>query len=81
MKLAWTRGLEEDLSKEIKMEFKSSLVLRRRMAEILLDKFMESEAQARKMDNYDAAWPYKQAESNGYRRAMQEIIGLLEEKE
>lgn len=81
MKLVWTRGLEEDAAKEIALEFKSSRVLRKRMIEIALDKFSESEASARKMDNYDSAWPYKQAESNGYRRAMQEIIYLLDENE
>jgi hypothetical protein len=78
MKTAWTAGVKEgDKKNDIVSAFKSSPVLRKRLTEMCKKK---SESSYRlSPDEYDCVnWTLKQADSVGYRRALEEIISLLE---
>ncbi len=82
MKSIITSGLEPDIAKEIRGDFKSALLLRRRLTTIINEKINSSRSNLRSKTNYaDAAWPYLQADGLGYERAMEEIISLLDDTE
>ena len=79
MKQSWTKGLEEDNAKEIRMLYKSSLILRKRLEKMLRDKENEAIKASRSKDGYDCPnWSYKQADTVGYTRAINDIIALIE---
>ncbi len=81
MKTTWTKGMDAQNKDEMKQSFKSSAVIRARLAEMLEGKITEKERADMKADGYECAnWAYKMADSQGYKRAMAEIISLLIEK-
>lgn len=81
MKTTWTKGLDPQNKDEMKASFKSSAVVRARLADMLSAKVVEKEREDMKADGYECAnWAYKMADSQGYKRAMAEIISLLNEK-
>jgi hypothetical protein len=78
MKLSWTKGLDEQLAKDVVQNFKEAVVMRRRMKTILLSKIEASAHEGRAKDLYESpSWPYLQADKRGYERAMEEIIDLI----
>lgn len=82
MKAAWTAGLEEQRTKDIRGDFKSSLIVRKRLKEILEGKIETSLVSMMNKNNYDTAnWSYLMADNVGYARAMREIINLIIEDE
>jgi len=79
MKTTWTKGLNEQQKEEITSSFRSAGRLRERMREIVVEKLREnSKTRVSKSSFENPSWPYFQAESNGYERAMDEILSLLE---
>lgn len=81
MKQSWTVGLEPDAAKEIKGDFKSSLLVRKRLKKLLEDKIQESRRDARQKVNYDKAnWHEYMADSLGYERALEFVIDLVTEE-
>ena len=77
MKTTWVKGLEEDQHEKIRGAFKSSSEIRNRLTEICNEKI--STAMSTHKTQYDGAnWAYEQADAIGYRRALEEIISLLE---
>ena len=77
MKTTWTKGLDAQGEADIKASFKSSTVVRARLMEICEDK--SSSSLSTNTNQYDSPnWCYQQADSVGYRRALNEIISLLE---
>jgi hypothetical protein len=79
MKSTWTAGLDEEQEKEIREEFVHSSFLRSRLTQLLNDKIMSGAEFRNSKKQYEyAAWPYLQADSVGYERALREIISLLE---
>jgi hypothetical protein len=82
MKAAWTAGLEEQRTKDVRGDFKSSLIIRKRLKEILEGRIETSLIAMTNKNNYDVAnWPYLMADSVGYARAMREVINLIIEDE
>jgi hypothetical protein len=78
MKLSWTEGLDGDQKKDIQSSFKSATVIRNRLAEMCESKIKTSLSPNKAQ--YDSPnWTYKKADEIGYRRALEEIIGLLKE--
>lgn len=80
MKTVWTHGLKaDDTKKDVEEAYAQGGLLRRRLSELLQEK-MESEVVARtKREDYDSpSWPFKQADSCGYLRALREIISLID---
>ncbi len=80
MKTCWTKGLEPDAQPEMKQQFKESLVIRKRLQQLLEEKLDESVKESRSKAGYaNAAWPYKQADHRGYERALSEVISIISE--
>ncbi len=52
MKVSWTQGLEEEIAKEIKGDFKSAHLVRNRLIKMLDDKYDEAEKSSLSNDNY-----------------------------
>ena len=78
MKSSWTLGLSEQQVQEVRKEYASSPVLRERLATLLLNKLDVSETNAQAKVNYEKpSWAYHQADANGYKRAINEIISLI----
>lgn len=81
MKTNWTKGMDAQTKDEMKSAFKSSAVVRARLAELIEGKLLEKERADMKADGYECAnWAYKMADSQGYKRAMYEIISYITEK-
>lgn len=79
MKTTWTKGLDKELSRDVVATFKGALIMRNRMKKMLEDKIDSAERGSRNKEGYDCSnWAYKQADTIGYKRAMQEVISLLE---
>ncbi|MNF24045.1 hypothetical protein D3C84_46330 [compost metagenome] len=80
LKVTWTAGLPKELASEVRVNYKESLVLRRRLAKILEDKSDASVKTSRSKLLYDNPnWALLQADQRGYERAMAEIIELISE--
>jgi len=79
MKSTWLDGLEEDRKKELRGDFISSQLVRKRLTEIAHAKIETVRASVRKKENYEVAhFPALVGDSIGYERALMEIISLLE---
>ena len=76
MKTSWTSDLEGDQKKDIESAFKSATVIRNRLTEICESKIKTS-LSANKAQYDSPNWAYQKADDIGYRRALEEIIGLL----
>lgn len=78
MKVNWTAGLDEVRRNDIRQSFKASLVMRKRLLELLEKKMKESWASSIAEDSYESPnWALKQADARGYERAMKEIMSLV----
>jgi len=82
VKTEWKNGIEADAVDELRGLFKSSLIIRKRLVEILEGKIETVRTDARKKVNYDKAhWPAYVADALGYERALEEVISLLTDPE
>jgi hypothetical protein len=80
MKSQITYGLDADKTKEMIMDFKAAVYLRRRLTD-LLQKDIEARRRetASKLSYDNPNWTYLQADAMGYERALRELISLLED--
>lgn len=77
MKTTWTKGLDTQLEADVKSAFKSATVVRHRLTDMCKEKIGTSLSTNK--GQYDSPnWPYMQADGIGYRRALEEIMSLLE---
>lgn len=80
MKQSWISGLDEQAAKDIKGDFKSSLLVRKRLIAILEDKYAEADTVSLSTDEYKSpSWAYKQADLVGYKRALRLVQSLLKD--
>ncbi len=78
MKVNWIAGLDAVRKDDVRQSFKASLVMRKRLLELLEKKMRESWASSMAQDGYDTPnWALKQADARGYERAMKEIMSLV----
>jgi hypothetical protein len=78
MKNSWCSGLEPDAKKQMEDYFKSSPILRERLAYIVHNKIKSRNNKSISLEEFDnPSWAYKQADKNGYERALLEIIELI----
>lgn len=78
MKTAIVKGLTPDVAKEIKGDFKSSFLLRKRLITLLEEKVENARKGIRSKDQYSSpSWAYLMADGVGYERALHEVINLL----
>lgn len=81
MRQSWTQGLEPERAKDVRANFKESLVMRRRLLELLDKKINASVRNGRSITSYDNPnWALLQADARGYERAIQEVLDLLNDK-
>lgn len=81
MKTAWTAGLKEQEKKEVVEDFKASPALRARLTQMLTKKIDSERTSSLSKISYDSpSWPYLQADTNGYERALREVISLIDEE-
>jgi hypothetical protein len=77
MKISWTKGLDEQGVADVQSSFKAGTRLRSRLIELCEGKAGSSLSTNK--DQYESPnWCYQQADNVGYRRALTEIISLLE---
>lgn len=77
MKTTWLKGVEADQHDRVKSAFTSSSELRARLTKICEDKVYT--IMSTHKSQYDSPnWAYAQADAIGYRRALEEIISLIE---
>ena len=81
MKTNWIAGLKGREKESMVGAYERSLLVRKKLKEIIEGK-LESEAKsARSKEGYDSPnWAYKQADTQGYYRAMHEILSLIIDK-
>lgn len=80
MKTIWTANLTDaDRKKEIKQSFLASIVMRKRLKELLERKQKSSNKNSMTAEGYECPnWALKQADARGYERALEEVLSLLE---
>ena len=75
----WSSHLKGDESEEFKQRIKLAAPVLERLTKILDEKLVE--ANANRITQYDqAAWAYRQADLNGYNRAINDVLKYLEDK-
>lgn len=78
LKSVWYDGLDEDQKKDLRADFISSSILRKRLVKLLNDKIDTKRKAVRNDQNYDKPnWENYVADSLGYERALAEIISLI----
>jgi len=78
MKKSWTSGLEPDQKKLMEDYFKGSPLLRERLVKLVQNKIRVREADVVSIASYESpSWSHVQADNNGYKRALLEIIELI----
>jgi len=78
MKKTWFKDLNEDETRELKVQFNASAVVFQRLEELIDAKLKESSKESISKAGYDCPnWAYKQADVVGYQRALAEIKSLL----
>lgn len=80
MKTSLTKGLEPDRAKELRGDFLSAHLLRKRIVEVLNDK-IESKRTTVSRDYDNPNWPNHVAHAFGYEEALKEVISILSENE
>lgn len=80
MKTIWKNGLTAEQKKEVEAIFQGSHALRERLTTILDGKVSSSVTESTSKSSYeDPNWALRQADSVGYRRALQEILSILKD--
>lgn len=75
--IKWFVGMTEQEKEDFASLLRSNLVLRR-FKQLLLDLDRQQENQETNQADYDnSSWAYKQADRNGYRRAIKDLKELL----
>lgn len=78
MNSAWTKNAPKDTHDELEQLFKENKRIRKHIISILEDKIEVSESERIKKSKYElASWGLYQADSNGFRRALEEVIKIL----
>lgn len=80
MKSIITKGLEPDQAKELRGDFLSAHLLRKRIIEVLYEK-IESKRTSVSRDYDNPNWNNKVAHNFGYEEGLKEVISILSEKD
>lgn len=79
MKTNWTSGLDKDQARDVRADFISAQLLRKRLTQLLEEKIETKRTALRKDQSYDKPnWQNYVADGIGYERALTEVISLLE---
>lgn len=79
MKTSLLADLEPDQKDEFNKQFIAAHYVRKQLVNVLTKKYLSRDAEEMNKEGYDSpSWAYKQADSVGYKRAIRELISLLE---
>jgi hypothetical protein len=79
LKTSLLKGLNTKDEQELKGLFIEAARLRKRMVDVLEEKYKSMDVATLGKDGYEnASWAYKQADAIGYKRAIRELQNLLE---
>lgn len=79
MNSKWLASLTNQEKEDLKASILAALPAFKRLTVLLENKLSENETRRESRDVYDkSAWPYFQADCNGYQRAIKEMIKLIE---
>lgn len=76
LKSSLIKGLEPDQASELRADFISAHLLRKRLKEVLHEK-IESKRTSVSLDYDSANWQYRVAHTFGYEEALKEVISIL----
>jgi hypothetical protein len=78
MKTILTKGLTPEQTIEFRKDFVGSVILRKRLQDVLQSKADASNNASLSKDGYqNPNWAYLQADARGYERALKEVISLI----
>lgn len=78
MKSVLFQGIDPKLEGELRGDFKSSLLIRKRIVDVLNQKIDTNRKASVDRTNYDSpSWALEQADRIGYERSIRELISLL----
>lgn len=81
MKTNWTKGLTAEQAMELKKDFVSCPLLRKRLTELSREKIESHRKALVSKEGYaNPSWAYQQADGIGYERALLEVISLLNDE-
>lgn len=80
MKMSLLQGLDEVQAKEMRADFISAHLIRKRLSEVLYGK-IESQRTSVSNDMENPNWSNKVAYAFGYEAALKEVINILSEKD
>jgi len=78
MKLSWFNNLPKDKQEDFKKQVRSARDVLERLEQILQEKKTEVVLST---DYDNPSWAFRQADRNGYDRALTEVINLINMKE
>jgi len=78
MKITWVNHLPKDQQEDFKKQVRSARDVLERLKQILQEKKTEVVLST---DYDNPSWAYKQADRNGYDRALTEVINLINMKD
>lgn len=79
MKIKWTAHLPAERQAPFAQQIKSSLDVLERLSSILKES-LEVADKSTTSDYDKASWPYYAADRNGYKKALREVLELLDIK-
>jgi hypothetical protein len=79
MNSKWLANLSDQEKTDLKASLQAAVPAFWRLTDLLEKRLEENKTLQRSRDTYDkAAWPYFQADCNGYQRAIIEMLKLIE---
>lgn len=79
MKTLWTKGLAAEQAAEIKSLYAESSRVRKRLTTLIEEMVDAKDKESMDSSEYEKAnWAYKQADAQGFKRAMNEILAILD---
>lgn len=74
----WFTGLNDQEKKDVRVNFKEALVMRKRLKDMISSKTSSSWKNSITKLGYESpSWALKQADARGYERAMSEIEKII----
>lgn len=78
MKSTWFLGSDKSYDEDVRKEYASSAIMRKRLVDMLEKKKGEAHAASLSKDAYSSPnWGFLQADAVGFQRALDEVIKLL----
>ncbi len=82
MKTTMRKGLSGERLKNVLEEFRAGTAFREQLVLVIKQKIDSNKREVLSKSSYESpAWPFLQADANGYARGLLEVISLITEKD